>query len=322
MILVTGGNSGIGLECVRALAARGKKVLIAARNRDASMALAAELNAAHGEGTVTEMGLDLGSLANVRAFAGEIERRDLAIDTLVCNAGLQVSGGPKKSTDGFELSFAVNHLGHFLLTNLMLSRLAARAPARVVVVASGVHDPALRTGMPNPSWSDFETLARTGAPDSSRYNDRLAYVNSKLCNLWFAYELARRIEAAGLATVDKPISVNGFEPGLVPGSGLAREYPPVLRAIWEKALPAVAGALTRFVPGISTTRKSGAALARVVLNPELKTVSGNYYPSHTRWRLARSSADSYDTELAAQLWQASVEFSGLQPQETPFEHAA
>ena len=179
----------------------------------------ARLERESGTGAASELGLDLGSLASVRQFAKEIESRDLPLRALVCNAGLQ-NNRQKLSSDGHELTFAVNHLGHFLLTNLLLARLVARGPARVVVVASGVHDPKQRTGMPKAAVGELATLAATGGPTPDVFDGRLAYVNSKLCNLWFAYELARRSEAAGL-----PLTVNGYDPGLVPGSGLARDYP-------------------------------------------------------------------------------------------------
>ena len=107
----------------------------------------------------------------------------------MCNAGLQTDRGIVRSADGFERTFAVNHLGHFLLVNLLLARLIANAPARIVIVASGVHDPTRRTGMPKPAIADLETLAATGGPRAGAFDGRLAYVNSKLCNLWFTYEL-------------------------------------------------------------------------------------------------------------------------------------
>jgi NAD(P)-dependent dehydrogenase (short-subunit alcohol dehydrogenase family) len=140
------------------------------------------------------MRLDLSSLASVRHFVREVDATDLPIQALVCNAGLQLGRGPQRSADGFELTFAVNHLGHFLLTNLLLRRLAANAPARIVVVASGVHDPKLRTGMPKPRITDVGALA------VAEVDGRLAYVRSKLCNLWFTYELARRLRARTSAT--------------------------------------------------------------------------------------------------------------------------
>jgi light-dependent protochlorophyllide reductase len=299
--LVTGGNSGIGFACARRLATAGWRVVIASRNVAASAEAAWRIADENGPESVATMALDLGSLASVRPFAHEIEVADVPLRALVCNAGLQVTRAERRSADGYELTFAVNHLGHFLLTNLLLDRLAAHAPARIVVVASGVHDPKRYTGMPKPRVTDVAALA------VAEGDGRLAYVHSKLCNLWFAYELVRRIERAGI----RGVTVNAFDPGLVPGSGLAREYPPALRFVWNRILPALARALTGVVPGINPAPKAGDALARLVLDPALAGVSGKYFPSHTRWREAPSSDASYDVAQAARLWDESVRMTGL-----------
>ena len=316
-VLVTGGNSGIGFECARQLARAGWYVLIASRNRDLSAEAVRRIARESGGVAVSEMGLDLGSTESVRRFAKEVEGRDVRLRALVCNAGLQVSKGPQLSRDGFELTFAVNHLGHFLLTNLLLARLLANAPARVVIVASGVHDPKFRTGMPKPSITDLETLAATGGPRRGAFDGRLAYVNSKLCNLWFAYELERRIEAAGFSNEGHRLTVNAFDPGLVPGSGLARDYPAVLRFAWNRILPGVARLLTLVVPTINPAPKAGHALARLVLDPALTRTSGKYFPSHARWREAPSSDASYDVGRAHALWEESVRMTGLRAEESP-----
>jgi NAD(P)-dependent dehydrogenase (short-subunit alcohol dehydrogenase family) len=252
--------------------------------------------------------LDLASMASVRGVAGEVIARGLPLHALVCNAGLQFNKGPQLSKDGYELTFAVNHLGHFLLTNLLFGELVKRAPARIVIVASGVHDPAMRTGMPKPAIADLDTLAATGGA-GGEFNGRLAYVNSKLCNVWFAYELARRVGT-------RPVTVNGWEPGLVPASGLARDYPPALKFIWDRILPFVTGSLSPFIPSLSTLSRSGTALSRMVLDPELANTTGKYFPSHARWNAARSSELSYDAEKARALWDASVRMSGLLPGES------
>ena len=315
--LVPGGNSGIGVECASHLARAGWRVVIASRNREASTKASRRIARETGNDAVSEMGLDLASTASVRRLAQEIEAADIQLRALVCNAGLQVSGGPRLSPDGFELTFAANHLGHFLLTNLLLGRLLANAPARIVIVSSGVHDPKRWTGMPKPRIEDLGTLAATGGPRPDGFDGRLAYVNSKLCNLWFAYELVRRLEAAGPSSDGRRLTVNAFDPGLVPGSGLARDYPRVLRFMWNRVLPGVARVLTSVIPGINPAHKAGGALARLVLDPALARVSGKYFPSHTRWREARSSDASYDVERARALWEASVRMTHLAPEESP-----
>jgi hypothetical protein len=157
------------------------------------------------------------------------------------------------------------------------------------------------------------TLA-AGGPDGGKFSGQLAYVHSKLCNIWFAYELDRRIGAAGIAA--GAVTVNAYDPGLVPGSGLARDYPAGLQFVWNRILPGTARALSSVVPGISTAHKSGRALAQLVVDPALAGVSGKYFPSHTRWKEAPSSDASYDVGQARALWEASVGMTRLSPQET------
>jgi light-dependent protochlorophyllide reductase len=316
-VLVTGGNSGIGFECARALARAGRHVVIASRSRKASDEAVRTIAAESGADRIEAMDLDLASPASVRQLVSEIEARNLPLQSLVCNAGLQFTRGPVLSEQGYELTFAVNHLGHFLLTNLLLSRLASRAPSRIVIVSSGVHDPARFTGMPKANIADLETLAATGGATPGKFSGPLAYVNSKVCNLWFAYELNRRMEAKGLSTADQPIAVNGFDPGLVPGSGLAREYPAFARAVWSSVMPAMASAVTRFLPSVSTAPKSGTALAQLVLEPRLGIRGARYYPSHTKWYETPSSEQSYDAARARELWEASIRMTGLAPGESP-----
>ena len=309
-VLVTGGNSGIGLECARRLAREGFRVVIASRNRTLSDRVVAEIVAATGNDAVEERALDLGSQQSVRQFAKDWLGRREPLHALVCNAGVQFNRGPIASPEGYELTFAVNHLGHFLLVNLLLESLLDSAPARIAVVSSGVHDPARFTGMPKVAIEDMESLSTNGGP-AGPFDGRLAYVNSKLCNLWFTYELIRRVESAGLARGERPLSINAFEPGLVPGSGLARDYPPVGKFLWDRVFPVL-----RVLPRVNSAKTSGNALAELVLDPDLEAVSGRYFPSHTRFRAAPSSKASYDEARAAQLWEASAALTGLTADES------
>ncbi len=256
------------------------------------------------------MPLDLGSFASIRAFARDVAVRLAGgelppLQGLVCNAGVQ--GARALTVDGFETTFGVNHLGHFLLVNLLISGLVA--PARVAIVASGVHDPAQRTRMPEPAWNDPNALARgelgpAAAQDSPSVDIRRRYTTSKLANVYFAYGLARRLPTG--------VTVNAFDPGLMPGTGLAREYPPPIRWLWFRVLPRVIPLLRRLVaPNIHTANESGAALARLILDPALAATNGRYFEG---LREIRSSDDSYDETRADELWRASAALTGLGPE--------
>lgn len=205
---------------------------------------------------------------------------------MVCNAGTQTPFGTKLTEDGFEQTFAVNHLAHFLLVQELLPKLT---DARVIFVASDTHDPRNRTGMPSPEYADARSLAK-GDDDG---NGRRRYTTSKLCNVMAAYEFARHAPAG--------ITVNAFDPGLMPSTGLAREYPGVLSLVSRYLLPALI-----VVPGVNahSVGRSAKALARLVLAPELARVSGRYFSG---FREVPSSKDSYDRAKSAELWETSRE---------------
>jgi NAD(P)-dependent dehydrogenase (short-subunit alcohol dehydrogenase family) len=316
-VLVTGGSSGLGLECARRLVRSGRSVAIASRDpatrADAARRLEAERR--RGGGGVLALDLDLSDPASVRRLAGEIEARSLEVDVLVCNAGILASR-LERTAQGIERTFAVNHLGHFLLANLLLERLRASAPARIVVVSSAVHDPRRFTLMPRPGSESPARLARDGASTRGRFDGRRTYAASKLCNLWFAFELSRRIERARLAPPGRPIEVAAFDPGLVPGSGLARHHSAIARTAWTRVLPVATLALAPFFPTIGSLRRSGAALARLALEPVREDARTRYVASHTRWRESSSSRASRDESRARDLWETSVELSGLRPGES------
>ena len=180
--IVTGGNGGIGLEAARMLAQKGARVLLACRSREKTEAALAELRSSVPGGEFESRPLDLADLASVRAFASAFLDAHSRLDLLVNNAGVMAI--PRRETaDGFEMQLGTNHLGHFALTALLLERLLATPDARVVNVASGAH----RMGK-----MDFGDLQ--GARSYRRW---AAYGQSKLANLLFTFELARRLDAAG-----------------------------------------------------------------------------------------------------------------------------
>ncbi len=316
--IITGGNTGLGYACASSLlddasGATPWNVVIACRDPERAQGaverLRQEAKTAGSSAQVEAMRLDLASFKSVREFAGEVGHR---LDTgelppvhaLVCNAGMQ-SGGKKTFTaDGFESTFGVNHLGHFLLVNLLLPRLAP--PARIAVVASGTHDPAQKTGMPAPAWNDPTDLAKgdlgaLAAQDSPAKLGRRYYTTSKLANILFCHELASRLPAG--------VTVNAFDPGFMPGTGLAREWPAPLRFVSDHVLPRMIPLLRRMLsPNIHTPAESGAALAQLVLNPALEGTSGKYFEGT---REIRSSSESYDQGRTKQLWRDSLALTGL-----------
>jgi len=282
--IITGASSGLGLECARALLRSDPSwhVVLAVRDTGRGAEAVGQL----GEPRRTVMRMDLASLASVRVFTETFRGSGLPpLRAIVCNAGVQVVSGTELTEDGVEMTFGVNHLGHFALVQGLLGELAH--PARILVVSSGTHDPSRHTGMPDPLYTSAADLAHPRAEQSA--DGRRRYTTSKLCNVLFGYELNRRLGDG--------VTVNAFDPGLMPGSGLARDYPPLQRLVWRYLLPAL-----RVLPGVRSTRTSGRYLATLVNDARFDGVSGEYFDG---LRPIRSSADSYDRGKALDLWETS-----------------
>jgi light-dependent protochlorophyllide reductase len=293
-VVITGASTGLGLECARAILADDASwhVVLAVRDAGRGADAVARIGAPD-RCTVLEM--DLASLASVRRFADALGGAGLPpLQALVCNAGLQTRSDDV-TADGVEMTFGVNHLGHFALVQALLDDLVA--PARIVVVSSGTHDTAQRTGMPAPQYTSAEDLAHPPAMTSPA-DGRRRYTTSKLCNVLFTYELDRR-----LGHGSRGISVNAFDPGLMPGSGLARDYPPLQRLAWRYVLPAL-----RILPNVNSTRTSGRNLAALACHPRFGGATGMYFEGK---RPILSSADSYDLGKAHDLWTASERLSAV-----------
>jgi light-dependent protochlorophyllide reductase len=286
--IVTGASSGLGLECARALLRSDPSWHVVLAVRDTSRG--AEAVSLLGQSQrCTVMPMDLASLASVRTFVENVRNATLPpLHAIVCNAGVQLVSGTEWTQDGVEMTFGVNHLGHFTLVQGLLDKLAR--PARIVVVSSGTHDPTKHTGMPDPSYTSAADLAHPRADQSP--DGRRRYTTSKLCNLLFTYELDRRLGHGG-----QGVTANAFDPGLMPGSGLARDYPPMQRLAWRYLLPAL-----RVLPGVRSTRTSGRYLAKLTNDAGFDGVSGEYFDG---LRPIRSSVDSYDREKALDLWETS-----------------
>ncbi|MEO1466278.1 MAG: dehydrogenase, partial [Cyanobacteria bacterium J06633_1] len=210
------------------------------------------------------------------------------------------------TAEGFDTTFGVNHLGHFLLVNLLLKQLVF--PARIVFVSSDTHDSSKTTGMPAPYWRDPQLMAHPEQDPELKNKDigtigRTAYTTSKLCNVLCAYELSRRLQA-NTDNSTPPITVNVFNPGLMPGSGLASDYTPTAKFVWNNILPF----LCKFVPNVNTMEQAGKALARLITDPELANTTGKYFST---WKMIESSRESYDEDKARELWNASLELTQL-----------
>jgi NAD(P)-dependent dehydrogenase (short-subunit alcohol dehydrogenase family) len=180
--IVTGGNSGIGFEAAAALAAKGAHVILGCRDAGKAKGAVEAIRARHADASVESQSLDLASLASVRAFADRVLADHARIDLLLNNAGVMAI--PRRTTaDGFEMQFGTNHLGHFALTGLLIDRLLEAPAARVVTVSSSAHRPG------HIEWDDLQR--------ERGYTKWGAYAQSKLANLLFAYELARRLRRRG-----------------------------------------------------------------------------------------------------------------------------
>ncbi len=283
-IVMTGATAGIGLFASARMADAGHDLVVGARKPDTPPAQLA--------GRATLLPLDLDSLASVRSFVEALGPQP--IDRLVLNAGLQ-SSRSTVSADGFERTFAVNHLAHFLLLDLLTDRLAPGA--RVVLTGSGTHDPAEKTPITPPIHADAEFLAY---PDRdprrekrSRQAGFRAYSSSKLCNIMTAREGALRLPQCTFVA---------FDPGYVPHTGLARDNP--------KWIATLVGYIVPFLmkrDRSSTIARSGQYLSDVVLQPQYADVSGAYWAVRGLDLVRIEPSDlARDSEACRKLWDDSV----------------
>jgi retinol dehydrogenase 12 len=268
--LVTGGNTGIGRATALELARRGGRVFVACRSAAKGSAAAASIKAATGNESVWVLPLDLADLDSVRSCAADFLARGEPLHVLVNNAGL---GGTRGVTrQGFEMMFGVNHLGHFLLTNLVLGLLTDSAPARVVNVSSDAHYGA--------KGIDFDALRRPARGVTGMHE----YAVSKLCNVLFAQELGRRTAGTG-------VTAYALHPGVV-ASDIWRRVPwPVRPFVTRNMLSVTEGARTSLYCATS---------------PEVAEVSGRFYD-----KCAERAPNPVATpELGLELWERSAAWTG------------
>lgn len=276
--VVTGATSGIGKITAQALAGLGGRVIIVGRNPAKTEATVNQIKQQTGSATVESLLADLSSQAEIRRLAEQFKNRYQRLDVLVNNAGGMFISR-RESVDGIEMTFALNHLGYFLLTNLMLDVLKASAPARIVNVASRSHEGA------SINFDDLQSR--------QHYGGMQAYGQSKLANVLFTYELARRLAAEGTSGV----TVNALHPGFVATNFGADN------AGWVGRV--VKGVIN--VGAISPERGAQTSIY-LATSPEVKDITGKYF---VECKPVQSSPASYDEATARRLWEVSAQMTGL-----------
>ncbi len=267
---VTGATRGIGRATAEGLARLGASVILVCRRQEDGGKVAREIGIRYS--TPDVVAADLSSQASIRRAAAEIQKRYPRLHVLINNAGV-IPRRREVTVDGLETQFAVNHLAYFLLTNLLLPQLKAGAPSRIINVSSGVHSHASM---------DFDDLQAERA-----YDPKEVYSRSKLANILFTYELARRLQATG-------VTVNTLSPGVV-ATGMLADYMGV-------------------APGVGTASTFGAKPEEgaetslyLASSPEVERVTGKYFE---RRQAIRSSRESYDEAPARRLWEISERLTG------------
>ena len=284
-IIITGASNGLGLETVKKIANNFKnyRIIMACRNLSKANSVKDEIIKDTENPNLIVMEIDTSSLESVKNFVLNYKKSSYGkIYALVCNAGI---GGFSKgiSKDGFDLIFATNHLGHFLLVNSLISEMEENG--RIIIVSSDMHDPPKQL-VPNFSWIDIENIAKP----NENLKSNVRYSLSKLCNLYFTYELKKRMK-------DKKIFINAFNPGFMPETGLKGNIkftPEAIKNI-EKICPERMGDLN----------KSSQALCDIITMENLKN-NGEFFDRDTK--TIKTSELSYNENNAKELWEKSESY--------------
>lgn len=281
--VITGANTGLGLETARALAGKGAKVVLAVRNTTKGEGALRSILKDHPTADISIQAIDLSSLESVRSAAADLRAAHDRIDLLINNAGVMYTEW-QTTEDGFEFQMGVNHLGHFVLTSLLLDRMTDVEGSRIVNVASVAHK--IKSSL------DPETMM-----SDEKYDRVAAYGRSKLANLLFTYELQRRLEAAGSKTVAVVA-----HPG-VSATELGRNSPKILQ-------------ITKKITDPILQTPAMGALPQLRAATDLAATGGTYYGPggiaefRGHPEIVTSSARSHDKDLQALLWLRSTELTG------------
>lgn len=269
--LVTGANTGLGKVTALELARQGATVVMLCRNADKGRAAVEEIKSASGNPNVELLVGDVSSQSSIRAAVKQFTAKHPALHVLVNNAGVNL-GTRQLTPDGYETTFATNHLGPFLLTNLLLDALKAGAPSRVITVASGAH----KMGKINFDDLQFE----------KKYRGMGAYAQSKLSNVLFGYELARRLKGTGVTS-------NLADPGVAATSLGSDQW--IFRLIVK-------------LPIVPKAKDGAATSVYLATAQEVENVTGQYF---IKKKPAKSSPLSQDEALARKLWDVSAKLTGI-----------
>ena len=269
-VFITGGNSGIGLVAASELAKQGAEIVLACKPSKKTELAVSFLNATSSV-PVVNLDVDLASLESVRDLAARFLEKYDSLDVLINNAGIFP---PKQrfTLDGFEMQFGVNHLAHFLLTNLLMDCLERSSPSRVITVSSMLH---------KKGEIAFDSFRGYG-----KYNSSEAYNNSKLCNVLFALELASRKESSGVTS-------NVLHPGAV-STDIVRDLPWIVRKIIGMMF--------------MSPDKGATTTVMLASDPSMEKVTGKYYD---QTKLAECSPLGHDENLRKSLWDQSAELVNL-----------
>jgi NAD(P)-dependent dehydrogenase (short-subunit alcohol dehydrogenase family) len=271
--LITGATDGIGKEAACALAQQGARLLIQGRDPDKGARAVAELKSRSGNAAIEFLQCDFSSLTDVRRLAAAVMERTTQIDILINNAG-GIFAKRALSQDGYELTFAVNHLAPFLLTKLLLNTLRSSAPARIVTTSSVAHRGAKL---------NFDDLQAAG-----KYSPMSAYGSSKLANILFTRALAKRLEGT-------TVTANCLHPGLV-RTNIARDMPAIGRVLFNL--------LAKFA---RSPEQGAQTIVYLASSPQVQGASGGYYVDR---KLMPISPAAQDDAAAERLWQVSEQLTG------------